>query len=147
MTKSQNEIQLQALNQRYKSALNERTKLFPKYKYYTNSESTAREYAANASKIATIEAELLNFKNSVETNNISLSSGASQINNKITSLENDKKKLQQKLSSLKGRKEGAQAMYIDSKLIYKQYYLGNWLLVLTMLGMGFMYKKNRQAIY
>ena len=60
---------------------------------------------------------------------------------------NDKKKLQQKLSSLKGRKEGAQAMYIDSKLIYKQYYLGNWLLVLTMLGMGFMYKKNRQAIY
>jgi hypothetical protein len=65
----------------------------------------------------------------------------------LQKLESEKRKLQLKLSSLKGSKQGAQAMYIDSKLIYQQYYLGNWLLVLTMLGMGVMYKKNRQAIY
>ena len=145
MTNSHNEQLLQDLDERYKAALNEVTDLYPKSKYYGSDSTAAKLYAASRDKIANINAELLTLQNSVEINNMALSTGASRVNNKISILENEQKKLQQKLSALKGRKEGAQAMYIDSKLIYQQYYLGNWLLVLTMLGMGFMYKKNNKV--
>ena len=145
MTNSQNEQLLQNLDQRYKAALNELTDLYPKSKYYGSESTASKLYAESRDKIANINAELLKLQNSVEVNNMGLSNSASRVNNIITILENQQKKLKQKLSALKGRKEGAQAMYVDSKLIYQQYYLGNWLLFLTMLGMGFMYKKNNKV--
>jgi len=147
MTNSQHELLLQDLDDRYKAALNEVTEFYPKSEYYGADSTASKQYAESGDKIANINAELLNLQNSIEINNMSLSNGASRVNNKITTLENDQKKLKQKLSSLKGRKEGAQAMYIDSKFIYHQYYLGNWLLVISILGMGFMYKKKQQTIF
>ena len=143
MSTSQNEQSLQNLDQRYRTALNNIADLYPKSKYYGSNSTASKLYLENLDEISNINAELLQLQNSVEVNNISLSSSSSRTNNIITVLENEQKKLKQRLSSLKGRKEGAQAMYVDSKLIYQQYYLGNWLLVLTMLAMGVLYRKNK----
>ena len=143
MSKSQNMIRLNDLDTLYKNALNTHTDLYPQYKVFSDTPSINKKYGDSENKLENIQAALFDFQNKMETNSISLADGAVRVDDEITALQKENKNLKQKLSSLNGRKEGAQGMYIDSKYLYQQYYLGNLILVGSIIGIGIMYKKNK----
>ena len=143
MTESPKQIILNKLDTRYIAALKTHAELYPQYKVFNDSPTIAKQYETNENNIANIQAKFFNFKNNLETNIISISTSATRIDEEITNLQKQNKVLKRKQSSLAGHKEGARGMYVDSKFLYRQFYLGNWLVVLTLVGFGIIYQKNK----
>jgi septal ring factor EnvC (AmiA/AmiB activator) len=149
MADSQNKKKLHELDAKYIVALKRHVALYPQYKVFNDSPNIAKQFAENESELANVQADFFKFKNNVETNIISLANSSMRVDEEIVELKTQNKKLKQKLSSLKGYKEGAQGMFVDSQFLYRQFYIGNWILLLAMIGLGVVYQKNRasQGIY
>lgn len=145
MPESQNKNILNKLDARWREALKRYVELYPKATVFKDSPTIGAQFDKSNSDIENIQADLFKFKNNMETNIISLANSFTRVDEKITNFKKQNKKLKQKLSSLKGQKEGAQGMFVDSQFLYRQFYIGNWILFLSIVGMGIVYQKNKQA--
>jgi len=125
--------ELLSLDKRYRLVLDEYIELYPKYKVYKDSPSISEKYSDDEGNMYQLQNDLFSFKNKLENNIVSLSEGVEKLDDDIEKLNIENKKLKQKLSSVVGHKEGAHGSYIDAQFLYRQYYLGNWILVLAMI--------------
>jgi len=125
---------LQSLDKRYRLVLDEYVTLYPKYKVYKDSPSISKKYSADEGNMYQLQNDLFSFKNNLENNIVSLSEGVEKLDDIIGKLTEDNKKLKKQLASVAGHKEGAYGSYIDAQTLYQEYYLGNWLLVFTMIA-------------
>tara|TARA_Y100000389_G_C17370768_1_gene468904 strand:+ start:276 stop:725 length:450 start_codon:yes stop_codon:yes gene_type:complete len=145
MRESQNKNMLNKLDARWREALKRYAELYPNATVFPDSPTIGAQFDKSNSDIENIQSDLFKFKNNMETNIISLANSFTRVDEKITNLKKQNKKLKQKLSSLTGQKEGAQGMFVDSQFLYRQFYIGNWILFLSIVGLGIVYQKNKQA--
>ena len=131
-TKTSNE-----LNQRYAIIIDEIVKTYPSYKANPKFNSYSEAYAKNISNLQQLQAEYFLFKNTLSKDTEELQRDIKQIDDMLYALEEEVKVLSEEFAYLKNSDNAAHGRLTDSKTLYNQQLLGNWLLVLSLSGLTY----------
>lgn len=148
MTVETLEVQLANLESNFQTDINEWETVYPTYMTsYSLSSSSARETARDSyntanENIKKHQRELSEIKERLSNKNQYYSNRITKYTDDLQKLKQDNEKLKQKHLSLVDLKEGAQGKYVDSKVLYKQVYLGNLILASAIVGTCIFYKKK-----
>lgn len=85
-----------------------------------------------------IQNELFKIKHMIETDVNTMQDCILTVSKEIDMLQVENSKLERKINSLKGRKEGAVGQVYDSQLLYNEYYLGN--IIISIIVIVLLYK-------
>jgi chromosome segregation ATPase len=136
-TKTSNE-----LNQRYAIIIDEIVKTYPSYKANPKFNSYSQAYAKNISNLQQLQSDYFLFKNTLSKDTEELQKAIKQIDDMLYALEEDIKVLREEFAYLKNSDNAAHGRLTDSKTLYKQQLLGNWLLFLSFSGLTYTLLKN-----
>ena len=135
------EKKIKELNQRYYLVLDELVKLFPKNKMFPNYLAYSKPFTNDMSNLIKLQADFFLFKNNLESDIDTLDKEIKNINEQIENLEQENKQLTKRLESLQNSNNASHGMLSDTKLLYNQKLLGNWLLFALIVGAGYKYLK------
>ena len=120
------------LTQRYNIIIGEVVKTYPSYK--TNP-MTSNDYKQNIQNLEKLQEDIFLMKNNLSKSTDTLQKNIKVIDDKIFTLEEDNKKLQEELDLLTNSDNAAHGRLTDSKTLYKQQLVGNWILFMYLLYM------------
>jgi hypothetical protein len=135
------EKKIKELNQRYYLVLDELVKLFPKNKMYPKYLAYSKPFTTDMSNLIKLQTDFFLFKNELASDIDFVDKNIRRVNEQIENIEDENKELSKTLESLQNSNNASDGMLSDTKLLYNQKLLGNWLLVLILLGTGYKYLK------
>ena len=125
------------LNQRYVIIVDEIVKTYPNYKANPKFNAYSQAYKNNMSNLQKLQTEYFLFKNNLTKNTDELQKEIKQIDEMLYELEEETKLKREEYAYLKNSDNAAHGHLSDSKTLYNQQLLGNWLLFLTFSGMTY----------
>ena len=125
------------LNQRYVIILDEIVKTYPSYKANPKFNSYSNSYAKNMSNLQELQTEYFLLKNNLSKNTDELQKDIKQIDEMLYELEEETKKQREEYNNLKNSDNAAYGQLTDSKTLYNQQLLGNWLLLMMFSGLTY----------
>jgi len=125
------------LNQRYEIILDEIVKNYPNYKANPKFNSYSQAYTKNMSNLQKLQNEYFLFKNKLSKDTDDLQKEIKQIDEMLYELEEETKLKREEYAYLKNTDNAAYGQLTDSKTLYNQQLLGNWLLFLTFSGLTY----------
>jgi septal ring factor EnvC (AmiA/AmiB activator) len=125
------------LNQRYVIIVDEIVKTYPNYKASPKFNSYSQAYERNMGNLQRLQTEYFLFKNNLIKDTNELQKDIKQIDDMIYELEEETKVKREEYAYLKNSDNAAHGQLTDSKYLYNQQLLGNWLLFLTFSGMTY----------
>lgn len=140
-TPSYYEKTMKELNQRYYLILDELVEVFPKNKMYPDYLAYSKPFKNDMSNLIKLQSDFFLYKNDLETDIETLDKEIKSVNEQIENLEIENKQLNKTLESLKNSNNASHGMLSDTKLLYNQKLIGNWLLFAIIVGTGYKYLK------
>jgi hypothetical protein len=131
------------LNDRFYLVLNEMITLYPKYKSHPDFPEYSKNYIIDKGNMQKLQSDFFLLKNGLEKDITSLNKEIKQVNNNIGKIKKDNIKLSGKMQVLKNGGAAAHGMFLDSRLLYNQQVMSNWVIGGAIIGTGFLYYKNR----
>lgn len=125
------------LNQRYVIILDEIVKTYPSYKANTKINSYSNSHEKNMSNLQQLQTDYFLFKNNLSKNTDELQKDIKQIDEMLYELEEEMKKQREEYNNLKNSDNAAYGQLTDSKILYNQQLLGNWLLLMMFSGLTY----------
>ena len=125
------------LNQRYGLILDEIVKTYPNYKANPKFNAYSQAYATNMSNLQQLQTDYFLFKNNLSKDTDELQKDIKQIDEMLYELEEETKVKREEYAYLKNSDNAAHGRLTDSKTLYNQQLLGNWLLFLTFSGLTY----------
>jgi hypothetical protein len=125
------------LNQRYGLILDEIVKTYPNYKANPKFNAYSQAYTTNMSNLQQLQTDYFLFKNNLSKETDELQKDIKQIDDMLYELEEETKVKREEYAYLKNSDNAAHGQLTDSKLLYNQQLLGNWLLLLTFSGLTY----------
>jgi len=113
-----NKQKIEELNQRYDIILNEFTHVYPSYKTFPDVTKFAQKYATDNGNLTKLQAQIQILEKKIAS-----------LKKEINYLENDN--------------EAAEGMLDDVQLRYNQFLVGNWILLIVLIGSVSFYYKIR----
>ena len=141
-TPSDFQTQSNELNQRYTIIIDEVVKTYPIHKANTTINSQEDAYKQNISNLQKLQEEFFILKNSLNKDTDVLQKNIKEIDEKIYILEEENKKLKAELALLNNSDNAAHGRLTDSRTLYNQQLLGNWLLFLSLSGITYAYYRK-----
>ena len=147
MTNNTVEQQLTTLKTSFNEDLEKRKQQFPAFMTsYTlapeQKMETETTYINIDQEIKNKQNRLNYIKKNISEENDLYYSRIEQYTKDVETLKQENESLRKKHLSLVDLKEGAQGKYVDSKTIYKQIYLGNFILASAIVGLCIFYNKK-----
>ena len=125
------------LNQQYEIILDEIVKTYPNYKASPKFNAYSQAYKNNMSNLQKLQTEYFLFKNNLSKDTDDLQKDVKKIDEMLYELEEETKLKREEYAYLKNSDNAAHGHLMDSKTLYNQQLLGNWLLFLTFSGMTY----------
>jgi len=129
------------LTQRYNIIISEVVQTYANYKLYSADSSG---YTQNIVNLDKLQEEIFLMKNNISKSTDELQKNIKVIDNKIFSLGEDNKKLQEELDLLTNSDNAAHGRLTDSTNLYNRQLLGNWLLLGLVLSGTYAAYKMKQ---
>ena len=107
---------------------------YRKQKYIQIFSSYQNSLKDDMNNLKTLQKDFFMLKNAVQQEIGTTSTDIHNLDKMLTKLDKDNKKLKASLSDLNQASESSQGMFDDSQVLYNQYLLGNWYIVLGMAG-------------
>jgi septation ring formation regulator EzrA len=120
------------LTQRYNIIIDEVVKTYPSYK--TNPMSS-NDYKQNIQNLEKLQEDIFLMKNNLSKSTDKLQKNIKVIDDKIFTLEEENKAFQEELDLLTNSDNAAHGRLTDSKTLYKQQLVGNFILFIYLLYM------------
>jgi len=137
------ESKIQELNERYGIILNEFTHMYPQSQTYPNNAEYTKNFAIDSGNLHKLQGDFFKFRDNLENDIDNLSKSIRRTDIQIALLEKKNTPLLKKLTSLENDNDASEGMLDDIELLYNQYLLGNWILLVGLGGSIFLYYKTR----
>jgi hypothetical protein len=125
------------LNQRYEIIVDEIVNTYPNYKSNPEFNSYTQAYENNMANLQQLQTEYFLFKNNLTKDTDDLQKNIKQIDDMLYELEEEIKVKREEYAYLKNSDNAAHGQLTDSKLLYNQQLMGNWLLLLAFSGLTY----------
>jgi len=135
--------QIKELNQRYKIILNEFTHTYPSYKTFPNVTKFSQKYATDNGNLTKLQSEFFQFRDNLQSEIIKSNKNIKRTDIQIAILDQKTALLKKQIASLENDSEAAEGMLDDIQLRYNQYLVGNWILLVVLIGSVASYYKKR----
>ena len=120
------------LIQRYNIIIGEIVKTYPNYKANPTFNEYDSAYTKNINNLQKLQADIFLLKNGLNKNINTTQKDIAQIDETLYKLEEENKVLRQRLADLNNSDNAAHGMLYDSKTLYKQQFIGNCILFLSL---------------
>jgi hypothetical protein len=131
---------LAELNDGFYLILDELVTLIPNYRTYPNITVYSEKYGKALQNFKENQSDFFMLKNDLENDSDNNGKNIETKNSKINKLDVEIKLLKNKLDSLNNSNDAGEGMLTDTELLHNQKYLGNWILLGTILGLCYMNK-------
>jgi hypothetical protein len=131
---------LEELNDGFYLILDELVSLIPNYRTYPKINLYSEKYSKALQNFKENQADFFMLKNEIENDSDNSGKNIENKNSKINKLDVKIKLLKDKLDSLNNSNDAGEGMLTDTELLHNQKYLGNWILLGTILGLCYMNK-------
>jgi len=128
--------QLHTLNKDFTVSLLELTNSFPYAKTYPKIPAMTDRFSKDQGSMNVVRGNFFIFKDTLSQDITTTANTMTRINLQIDKLERDNAKLMIEFRGMENRSEGAIGMYDDSRLLYNQKLLVNWLYIGTICSIG-----------
>jgi len=128
--------------QRYNIIVGEIVKIYPSYKANPKFGNYADNYKQNISNLEKLQEDIFFLKNNLSKSTDELQKNIKVIDDKIFLLDEENKKLQAEFDILNNSDNAAYGRLTDSRTLYNQQLLGNWLLFLSLTSVTYMIYKR-----
>lgn len=129
---------LDEINDGFYLILDELVSLIPNYKTYPKIYS--EQYGKNLQNFKENQIDFFMLKNDIENDLDIIDKNIETKNSKINILDLEIKSLKDKLNSLNNSNDAGEGLLTDTELLHNQKYVGNWILLSTILGICYMNK-------
>ena len=120
------------LIQRYNIIIGEIVKTYPNYKANPTFNEYDSAYTKNINNLQKLQADIFLLKNNISKNIDTTQQDITQIDETLYKLEEENKVLRQRLADLNNSDNAANGMLYDSKTLYKQQFISNCILFLSL---------------
>ena len=120
------------LKQRYNIIIGEIVKSYPSYKTNPRFNTYQDRYKANIRNLEKLQADIFLLKNGLNKSINTAQQDITHIDETIFKLEEENKVLRQQLDDLNNSNNAAHGMLADSRTLYLQQLVGNWILFLSV---------------
>ena len=131
---------LAELNDGFYLILDELVTLIPNYRTYPKLTVYSEKYGKSLQNFKENQADFFMLKNEMENDLGKIDENIENKNSKINKLDSEIKLLKDKLDSLNNSNDAGEGMLTDTELLHNQKYIGNWILLVTILGLCYMNK-------
>jgi hypothetical protein len=139
-TKINYTAQLNEVNDGFYLILDELVTLLPNYRTYPNLPIYAENYGVALQNFKENQADFFMLKNEME-NDLQMIDNTIEIkNSQINKLDTEIKVLKERLDSLINTNDAGEGLLTDTELLHNQKYVGNIILLITVLGLCYMNK-------
>jgi len=138
-----NKQKIEELNQRYNIILNEFTHIYPSYKTFPDVTKFTQKYATDNGNLTKLQAEFFQFKDNLQTEITKSDRIIKKTDIQIQILEKKIASLKKEINYLENDNEAAEGMLDDVQLRYNQFLVGNWILLIVLIGSVSFYYKIR----
>ena len=138
-----NKQKIKELNQRYNIILDEFTHTYPSYKTFPDVTKFAQKYATDNGNLTKLQAEFFQFKDNLQTEITKSDRTIKKTDIQIQILEKKITLLKKEIDYLENDNEAAEGMLDDVQLRYNQFLVGNWILLIVLIGSVRFYYKIR----
>ena len=125
------------LNKRYELIIDEIVKTYPNYKANPKFNAYSQAYKNNMANLQKLQTDYFLLKNNLNKDTDELQKDIKQIDEMLYELEEETKVKREEYAYLKNSDNAAHGQLTDSKTLYNQQLLGNWLLLLTFSGLTY----------
>ena len=120
------------LIQRYNIIIGEIVKTYPNYKANPTFNEYDSAYTKNINNLQKLQADIFLLKNNISKNIDTTQQDITQVDETLYKLEEENKVLRQRLADLNNSDNAANGMLYDSKTLYKQQFISNCILFLSL---------------
>ena len=120
------------LIQRYNIIIGEIVKTYPNYKANPTFNEYDSAYTKNINNLQKLQADIFLLKNNISKNIDTTQQDITQIDETLYKLEEENKVFRQRLADLNNSDNAANGMLYDSKTLYKQQFISNCILFLSL---------------
>jgi len=138
-----NKQKIKELNQRYNIILNEFTDTYPSYKTFPDVTKFAQKYATDNGNLTKLQSEFFQLKDTLQDEITKSDKIIKRTDVQIQILEKKIDLLKKEIGNLENDNEAAEGMLDDIQLRYNQYLVGNWILLIVLIGSVRFYYKIR----
>lgn len=131
---------LTEINDGFYLILDQLVTLIPNYRTYPNLTVYSEKYGKNLQNFKENQSDFFMLKNDMEIDLDIINKNIENKNSQINKLDLEIKLLKDKLDYLKNSNDAGEGMLTDTELMHNQKYTGNWILLLTILGLCYMNK-------
>ena len=131
---------LDEINDGFYLILHELVTLIPNYRTYPNLTIYSEKYGKNLQNFKENQADFFMLKNDMEKDLVVIDKNIEKKNSQINKLDLDIKSLKDKLNSLISSDDAGEGILTDTELLHNQKYIGNWILLGTILGVCYINK-------
>ena len=128
------------LNDGFYLILDEIVSLLPNYRTYPNIPSYGQSYAVALQNFKENQADFFMLKNNIENELLVLDNDIEVKNAQIVALDLEITALKDRLDYLINSNNAGEGLLTDTELLHNQKYVGNLLLLITILGLCYMNK-------
>lgn len=139
-TKTNYNKKLDEVNDGFYLILDELVKLIPNYRTYPKLTVYSEKYGKSLQNFKENQADFFMLKNEMEIDLGKIDENIEKKNSKINKLDLEIKLLKDKLESLNNSNDAGEGMLSDTELLHNQKYIGNWILLGSILGLCYMNK-------
>jgi hypothetical protein len=132
--------QLNEINDGFYLIIDELVLLIPNYRTYPNLPTYAENYGAALQNFKEIQAEFFMLKNNIENDLQVIDNNIEIKNSQIGVLDAEINVLKDRLDSLINSNDAGEGLLTDTELLHNQKYVGNMILLITVLGLCYMNK-------
>lgn len=131
---------LTEINDGFYLILDQLVTLIPNYRTYPNLTVYSEKYGKNLQNFKENQSDFFMLKNDMEIDLDIINKNIENKNSQINKLDLEIKLLKDKLDYLKNSNDAGEGMLTDTELMHNQKYTGNWILLITILGLCYMNK-------
>lgn len=131
---------LTEINDGFYLILDQLVTLIPNYRTYPNLTVYSEKYGKNLQNFKENQSDFFMLKNDMEIDLDIINKNIENKNSQINKLDLEIKLLKDKLDYLNNSNDAGEGMLIDTELMHNQKYTGNWILLITILGLCYMNK-------
>lgn len=131
---------LDEINDGFYLILDELVTLIPNYRTYPNLTVYSEKYGKNLQNFKENQADFFMLKNDMEKDLGVIDKNIGKKNSQINKLDLKIKSLKDKLDSLTNSNNAGEGILTHTELLHNQKYIGNWILLGTILGLCYMNK-------
>lgn len=131
---------LTEINDGFYLILDQLVTLIPNYRTYPNLTVYSEKYGKNLQNFKENQSDFFMLKNDMEIDLDVINKNIENKNSQINKLDLEIKLLKDKLDYLNNSNDAGEGMLTDTELIHNQKYTGNWILLITILGLCYMNK-------